>query len=336
MALSYAEFIFGELSPEVHWVAGFALVCGAVATNVAGVDLVGESSFLLTMLVCIPALVIVFLGSADLTAPAPIDTSNIHWLSFITCLMWNTSGFDDAGAMAAEVKGAKRVYPRALGIALVLIIGMYVATIVAGTAAEPDYTLWRDGFLVSVGRKLGGRPLEVFVSLGGFVSAAAQLNSLMCASVREVVCMAAQLRQPVPSFLARLHPTRGTPHVATYAFGMVLLLTLNASFVELIAATCFFDCISFLAQFASWLRFRWNCRYEEAPDDAYRAPVGFLGVLLLSFGPIALCSLVIVMTALKPGGTGLLGFVASAAVGEALFRIRDLCEQKGGRGVRNP
>ena len=37
---------------------------------------------------------------------------------------------------------------------------------------------------------------------------------------------------------------------------MLLLCTLQYHFVELIAATVVFDCVSFLIQFATWIRFR--------------------------------------------------------------------------------
>eukprot|EP00434_Breviolum_minutum_P011147 symbB.v1.2.009835.t1/scaffold635.1/size178188/6 len=181
----------------------------------------------------------------------------VQWLHFLTSLMWNTSGFDDAGASAAEIQAPSEIYPKALGISVALITALYVLPIAVGVAIEPETQLWHDGFLATIGTRVGGQALGSLLSCAGFISSVAQLNALLCTSVREIICLSDQEGQPVPAILGRLHPTFRTPHIGTVVFSLVLLGTFKYHFVELIAATVIFDCVSFLIQFATWIRFRY-------------------------------------------------------------------------------
>merc|ERR1712196_536768 len=126
MALAYFDAIFGTMDADVRWCAGFALIVVAVAANVRGVELVGNTSYVLCILVCTPPLVLTAIGLPSVATPAAPAWKEVLWLHFLTSLMWNTSGFDDAGATAAEVTHPGRVYPRALGISVALVTGLYV------------------------------------------------------------------------------------------------------------------------------------------------------------------------------------------------------------------
>lgn len=108
------------------------------------------------------------------------------------------TGFDDAGACAAEVKAPKEIYPKALSLSVLLVTVLYVLPLAVGVAVEPDTRHWHDGHLAVVGDAVGGAPLRLALGLGGFASALAQLNALLCTSVREIICLADQEGQPVP------------------------------------------------------------------------------------------------------------------------------------------
>ncbi|CAK9080800.1 unnamed protein product [Durusdinium trenchii] len=99
-------------------------------------------------------------------------------------------------------------------------------------------------------------------------------------------------------------------------FALVLLGTLKYHFVELIAATVVFDCVSFLIQFATWIRFRWR---PTSGHEAFRISLGFRGVLLWSLGPVFLCISVLYLT-LSAGGIALYGTILTFVTGEVLYR----------------
>lgn len=323
MAMGYLETLLGvALSDDVRWWTCFSLIWMAVVTNVAGVDIVGKISYSVCILVCSPPLLLVVLGVPKMGTLPSTNWQEIRWLHFLTSLMWNTSGFDDAGASAAEIKTPSEIYPKALGISVALVTALYVLPIAVGVALEPETRLWHDGFLATIGERVGGPALGVSLSCAGFISSLAQLNALLCTSVREIICLSDQEGQPVPSILGQLHSTFRTPHIGTVVFGLLLLGTLNYNFVELIAATVIFDCVSFLIQFATWIRFRYH---EPNGDvgDAYRAPLGFKAVLLWSLGPTVLCSLVLYLT-LSAGGDALYGTILAYITGEVLYRSYQL------------
>ncbi|CAJ1410661.1 unnamed protein product, partial [Effrenium voratum] len=303
------------LSEEMRWWGCFSALAIVVVTNIAGVEVVGKISYVLCLLVCSPPLILVLLGMGHVGSIPATNWQQLHWLHFLTSLMWNTSGFDDAGASAAEIEGPREVFPKALGISVALVTALYILPIAVGVAVEPNTELWHDGFLAKIGAELGGVALGLAMSIAGFVSSLAQLNALLCTSVREVICLAEQEGQPVPAVLGRLHPTFRTPHVGTVAFAIVMLGTLKYQFVELIAATVIFDCVSFLIQFATWIHFRWHTE----PDGAFRAPLNVAGVALWSTGPIFLCCLVLFLT-LSAGGDALYGTILVYISGEVLYR----------------
>ncbi|CAJ1440458.1 unnamed protein product, partial [Effrenium voratum] len=197
MAMGYLEVLLGvTLSEEMRWWGCFSALAIVVVTNIAGVEVVGKISYVLCLLVCSPPLILVLLGMGHVGSIPATNWQQLHWLHFLTSLMWNTSGFDDAGASAAEIEGPREVFPKALGISVALVTALYILPIAVGVAVEPNTELWHDGFLAKIGAELGGVALGLAMSIAGFVSSLAQLNALLCTSVREVICLAEQEGQP--------------------------------------------------------------------------------------------------------------------------------------------
>eukprot|EP00930_Biecheleria_cincta_P085816 TRINITY_DN75181_c0_g1_i1.p1 TRINITY_DN75181_c0_g1~~TRINITY_DN75181_c0_g1_i1.p1 ORF type:complete len:458 (-),score=75.88 TRINITY_DN75181_c0_g1_i1:406-1749(-) len=319
MALGYAQSLGLVLSSEASWWAGLVIIGGAVCLNIIGIDLVGQVSYVFCCLVCVPPMFVAVLGAPELSLSSPVG--EVQWLHFLTTLMWNTSGFDDAGATAAEVATPNHAYPRALGMSVALVTALYVFPLGVGASVEPDASLWHDGFLSKIGYELGGPMLGWSICAAGFLSSLAQLNALLCTSVREIVCMAGQHGQPVPQILGKLHHSQKTPHICTVLFGLALVLTLNRSFVDLIAATVLFDCVSFLIQFATWIRFRWDCQKNK--PESFLAPLGFVSIVVWSMAPIGLCITVLVLC-ISRGGGALHGTLAVFLVGEFIYRVHGL------------
>ncbi|CAK9054640.1 Probable polyamine transporter At3g13620, partial [Durusdinium trenchii] len=197
MSMGYLEVLLGVvLSDDLRWWICFGLVVIVVVTNILGVELVGKVSYFVCIVVCSPPLLLVMLGLPKMGTLPSTRWQEIHWFHFLTSLMWNTSGFDDAGASAAEVTAPQEIYPRALGISVALVTALYVLPLAVGVAVEPETSLWHDGFLATIGARVGGPVLGFSLSCCGFVSSLAQLNALLCTSVREIICLSDQEAQP--------------------------------------------------------------------------------------------------------------------------------------------
>lgn len=325
MALGYATQLSGGGFNHLSSCFASTMILAACLLNIRGVELVGFASALFTFLVCAPFVLLVLQGMAGLPelGNEHFETVPMSRLKFLSCLLWNMSGYDDAGATAAEVVNPQAVYPRSLAIAIAIITASYILPVLVGLCVQPDVASWRDGEFVHIGELIGGPVLSGLIALLGVVSSFGQLNALLCSSVREVVCLAELPGQPVPRFLAKLHPRFLTPHVGTVVFSSLLFLLVDVDFTDLIAASMFFDCFSFVLQFAAWVRYRRSrspdgyLSLEERPG--YRAPIGFAGVAILSAFPVALCFIAIGFTLQEHGAKGLAGMIGTFAVSTLIY-----------------
>lgn len=338
MALGYAHELGAWDAPEFNNVFAGLIILLACALNVLGIELVGNTAYVFTSLVCLPFLVMVMLGMPGLARLAKEDFAMCPTrpLKFLTCLLWNTSGYDDAGATAAEIKDPGVVYPKALAISMLLITASYVLPITVGLVVEPNLSSWHDGHFTEIGSRIGGPALATAITVLGVVSSFGQLNALLCSSVREIVCMAGQTGQPVPAFLGSLHPRFKTPHITTILFSCLLVFFMNSHFTDLIAATVFFDCFSFILQFAAWIKYR--CRSSHGvfgasndEHDAYtrlhqehlgRTFVGFWCALAASASAVGLCFATLALTIVEHGMIGLSAFGGVMVVSVMMYFLQ--------------
>lgn len=98
-------------------------------TNVFGARVIALSSMALAIFVLAPfffePLALSSLSSVHIEAWKSI-APDIHWSVFLSTVLWNYQGWDSLGCLAGEVHDAKRSYPLAIVIALVLITLNYL------------------------------------------------------------------------------------------------------------------------------------------------------------------------------------------------------------------
>jgi amino acid transporter len=82
------------------------------ALNLLGVDVVANASNVFALCVISPFAALTIAGlprlkpQAWLIGPPPTadGTLGVHWGAFLSVLLWNTSGYDSVGALAAEAR----------------------------------------------------------------------------------------------------------------------------------------------------------------------------------------------------------------------------------------
>ncbi|CAK0806498.1 unnamed protein product, partial [Prorocentrum cordatum] len=327
MALAYIKQLGFSFADEAAALIPCLMILAACLLNIRGIEFVGAASFAFTLIVCSPFAVLALWGARGL--PGLVEerfhTGTLSPLKFLSCLLWNMSGYDDAGSTAAEIVNPRKVYPISLAIAMSIITSCYVVPVLVGLTVLPSTDDWHDGSFVLISTRVGGSALGAAVASFGALSSLGQLNALLCSSVREIVCMADLPRQPVPRCLGSLHPRYLTPHVCTVAFSCLLFLLVGVEFTDLIAASMFFDCFSFVVQFAAWVRHRSTSHegYARVEDDSvYRAPCGLAGVVVISAFPVALCVAAVSLTFRDQGLRGLAGFGGTFAVSTLLYSLQ--------------
>jgi len=78
------------------------------------------------------------------------EDSPIRWGTFLSVLLWNTSGYDSVGALAAEVHDPGRDFPRAMYATITLITLVYLVPLLVATSLDSEHVHeWTDGSFVS-------------------------------------------------------------------------------------------------------------------------------------------------------------------------------------------
>ena len=300
------------MSPMERWLIAAMLVSAITWLNLIGIRLVGLSCIVFTVLVLAPFVVMLALGLPQVSPANWLQrTAVTDWPLLLSVLLWNTSGWDNAGCCAGEVSAPNRAYPRAMILTVILVTAAYLLPLAAGTGIGTDWPEWKEGYFPKIAAQIGGTWLGTWLTAAALISAAGMLSSLLCPSARVPFAMAR--RALLPAALAPSHGRFGTPWRAILFNSAGVALLVPFSFQDLIEVDMFLDAAAWLLEFAAlvWLRIK-------RPDMArpYRIPYGTSGVIALCVAPVALCILSI---ALSNSATKYVG-LAGIAVGLMVYR----------------
>ena len=285
MFVDYLAYLRGDLSPMERWLTGTTLIGVITWLNIRGIRLVGLSSIIFSFVVLAPFAVMVALGAPQVQVWNWFkSTDGIDWALLSSVLLWNTSGWDNAGCCAAEVANPNRAYPRAMIFTVLLVTAAYLFPIAVGVGVDANWTAWKEGYFPKVAAQIGGPWLGSWLTIVGLVGAAGLFNALLCTSARVPFAMAERSMLPQP--LRRLHARYGTPWAAILFNSIGVSLLIPFSFQELIEVDMFLYAAALILEFAAliWLRIR----AAELPRP-FRVPFGTAGVIAISIPPIVLC-----------------------------------------------
>ena len=292
MFVDYLAYLRGDMAPLERWLIGAALIGAITWLNIRGTRLVGLSSVVFTVLVLAPFAAMVVLGAPQVEPTLWLKHSkDISWPLLLSALLWNTSGWDNAGCCAGEVATPSRVYPRAMIYTVLLVTASYLLPVAVGVGIDPNSSLWKEGDFPKVAALIGGPWLGSALTLAGLVSAAGLLNALLCTSARVPFAMAE--RAMLPRALAVRHPQFATPWKAILVNSIGVAALIPFSFQDLIEVDMFLYAAALILEFAAlvWLRIK---RPEMARP--YRIPLGMAGVIAISLPPVALCLISIALS----------------------------------------
>jgi amino acid transporter len=230
------------------------------------------------------------------------------WSTLLSVILWNYSGWDNAGCCGGEVNEPHRTYPRAMMTVVAIVVMAYLLPVAVGVSASQEWPKWNAGYFPEVAERIGGPWLGTWLAMGGLVSATGLFSSLLLTSSRVPYAMA--VRRMLPAPLARLHPRYGTPWAAILAnsAGSALLIGWAAQadhetgpFVALLKIDMWLYALALILEFAALIYLRARVPEMRRP---YRIPGGVAGVSVLSAPPVLLC---LVSMALCPRPTQLLG-----------------------------
>jgi amino acid transporter len=285
MFVDYLAYLRGDMSLLERWLIGIAVVILITWMNIRGIRLVGLASVFFSVLVIAPFAALVLLGLPRAETGVWLTrTEHIDWALLFSTLLWNTSGWDNAGCCAGEVKKPELSYPRAMAVTVVLVTVVYLLPIAVGTSAATDWSAWKEGYFPKVAAQIGGSWLATWITLAGLVSAAGMLNALLCTSARVPFAMAERRMLPQP--LATLHLRYATPWVSILVNSAGVAVLIPFSFQELIEVDMCLYAAALILEFAAlvWLRIK-----QPEMVRPYRVPFGTPGAIAISISPVLLC-----------------------------------------------
>jgi len=287
MFVDYLAYLRGDMGLAERWLIGAAMTASMTWLNIRGIRLVGAVSVIFTLFVLAPFAVMVILGSSQIRAiPWPATPPTVDWALLLSVVLWNTSGWDNAGCCASEVDKPNLTYPRAMTLSVLLVTLAYLLPMWVGVSVSTDWSNWKEGYFPKVAAEADGNWLGVWLTIAGLVSAMGLLNALLCTSARVPYAMAQ--RGTLPGCFARRHQRHATPWIAIVVNSAGVACLIPFSFKDLIQVDMFLYALALILEFAAlvWLRIR-----QPDMPRPYRVPLGIPGAIALSVPPVALCVL---------------------------------------------
>ncbi|MHA6798907.1 APC family permease [Bounagaea algeriensis] len=143
-------------------------------------------------------------------------------------LFFAFAGYARIATLGEEVREPARVIPRAIPLALGIVVLLYAVVGTAALLAVGPATLAESTApLVAAARAGGLDGLAVLVRVGGAVASAGVLLSLMAGIGRTSLAMARH--RDLPGWLAAIHPRHEVPHRAELLLGLLVLALVLAA-----------------------------------------------------------------------------------------------------------
>ena len=214
---------------------GTALVIACLLWNIRGAKAVGDGSVLSGALMVAPFAALASLGiwhaHHDPITVAAQHHAHPALIAGILVAMWNYMGWDNASTIATEVENPRRTYPRAMFWTMLAIIASYVIPVFAAWRFGIPLSAWSTGSWATIGGAIAGPILRDIIVVGGMISAAGQLNSLMMSYSRLPGAMAED------GFLPKIftHVNKAAvPMIALFAMSTLWLAALGLNFDRLV------------------------------------------------------------------------------------------------------
>jgi amino acid transporter len=243
----------------------------------------------------------------SLTDMAP--ATGLRDILFWSSIAFAFSGLEAASMLGGEITGARTTIPRAILLAGLLIVGIYVlGTASVLVALPPGEVSALQGIVQAIDRAgrafglpAGGLIAAVFLTLTNVGSVGAWL----AASAR--LPFVAGLDRHLPPAFARLHPRWGTPVLAlvVQAAGSALFIvlgqagtTVKGAYDAMVGMAVIIYFIPYLLMFAALIRLQ----REPAGPEVRRVPGGAPMAVFLALLGLATTAISIVLALLPPAG----------------------------------
>jgi amino acid transporter len=279
----------GVLAPNL--VAGWhgpaiatGLVLACLGWNIRGAKSVGDGSVGLGLAMVSPFVALTMVGLWHAHAHPALAAHVAHpaLMGGVMVAMWNFMGWDNASTIATEVENPQKTYPRAMILTLLVIIASYLLPIGAAMLFGIPLSAWATGSWAAVGGAVAGPIIRDLIVVGGMISSAGMLLSLIMSYSRLPVAMAKD--KLIPAAFEKLNAV-SLPLIALFALGTVWLTAFGLNFNRLVMLDILLYGTSLVLEFVALAVLRWK---EPELVRPFRVPGGKLGAVAIGIVPTAL------------------------------------------------
>lgn len=265
---------------------GTALVGACLLWNMRGAKAVGDGSVTFGALIVSPFAVLAAMGlwhaHYDPLTLAAQHHAHPALVGGILVAMWNYMGWDNASTIATEVQNPQRTYPRAMFWTMGAIVLSYVIPVAAAWRFGIPLSVWSTGSWAAIGGSIAGPLMRDAIVIGGMVSAAGQLNSLMMSYSRLPGAMAED--RFLPMVFTRVNKA-AVPMIGLFALSTVWLAALGLNFDRLVMLDILLAGSSMILEYVALAVLRWT---EPDLVRPFRVPGGKFGAILCGVLPTSL------------------------------------------------
>jgi amino acid transporter len=333
--VDYTAYFFPVLGENqlLRWVVALAVIWPFAVLNMRGSSLVGDSSKLFLVIVLAPFLLVTVIGLFKMSHN-PFEPFTYPGVDLFPAfgaglfvIMWNYMGWDGLSTVAEEIENPRRDYPRALAITIPAITLIYLLpTIVSLAVLGPNDVEWTAGAFNVVAETVAGKWLGTFLTIGAIISAIGLYSAWLLQYSRIPSALAED--GYLPESVSRLHPRWGTPVRAITICAVICSIASLGPFQSLVVVDVTIYAFALLLQFAALIALRIKHPTMKRP---YKIAGGWLGLVLVSLGPILVLYIAIYFQVLDVGVVEGIGWAAAGmATGPiAYYLLRPGKRRKG-------
>jgi len=222
MALTFGAYVREDLARPL----GIGAVVVMAVVNYRGVEKTARLTRIIVALV-LAALAVVVAASL-LGAQAGVENLStslpggvVGVLQSGGLLFFAFAGFARLATLGEEVQEPRVTIPKAIPIALGIVVAVYAIVLIGALLAIGPETMAASSAPLAAAVAAGRwELLTPVVRLGAAIAAAGVLLSLLAGVSRTSLSMAR--RRELPGFLAAVHPTRRTPHIAEITAAVIV------------------------------------------------------------------------------------------------------------------
>ncbi|MGA2856449.1 MAG: APC family permease [Candidatus Sulfotelmatobacter sp.] len=335
--VSYLTFLvpaiatYGEAARAgalIRWLIALLVIVSGMGLNLRGAQDVGRSAKANAYLVLGAFALLLFVWWKHFAPGAAVevisrDLAANHkgvLLLGLSYVIFNYSGWDNVSTYAGEVDRPQRNYPRAIGIALLLLVLAYLLPVLAGITVTTQPAIWSsDAGWPVISQLVGGSWLGSVMAAAGLVSMWGLFSAQLLYVSRLPYVMACD--GWLPKALAKVSPGTAVPKVAILCFCAIAALFAALSFGSLALISCLLYAGALTLEFLTLITLR--IRRPHARRD-FRVPGGWWGMSYVCVTPFAFAGLVL-FAALRdwqsfPGQLLVVGVVVGSGVALYFFR----------------